>query len=110
MAASYGGDTDTMTNPFEIRMGKYADLAVPDDTTGIQALRRPSAAGPGFVWQAIYKHGRKVGDLTNRLFSYRLQKNIGFAVIARGCAIGDRVEALSGDTRQPGILTDLPFL
>ncbi len=37
---SWGGDTDDETNPFEIRMERYVDLDVPDDTIGIEALRR----------------------------------------------------------------------
>ena len=42
----YGGDSDDDTNPFEVRMGKYIDLDVPDDVTGIAALRRVKAEGP----------------------------------------------------------------
>jgi aminomethyltransferase len=124
---SYGGDTDTTTNPYEVRMGKYVDLHAPDDTVGIQALRRIHAEGPkrhslgvvldagdpvtpGFAWNPIYQDGCKVGDLTNCIFSIRLQKNIGFALIDRGCAVGDRVESLVAGQRQPGVLTELPFI
>jgi len=124
---SYGGDTDGTTNPFEVRMGKYIDLQVPDDTIGIQALRQIAAEGPkrhslgivldagdpvapGFLWNPIFKHGSKVGELTNCIFSYRLQKNIGFALINRDCVIGDRVDALISGVMQPALLTDLPFL
>jgi glycine cleavage system aminomethyltransferase T len=124
---SFGGDTDALTNPFEVRMGKYVDLDVPDDTIGIQALRRLSAEGPkrhllglvfdagepskpGFSWSTIYRNGRKVGALTNSVFSYRLKKNIGFALIARDCVRGDRVEVQISNTKQPATLTDLPFL
>jgi glycine cleavage system aminomethyltransferase T len=124
---SYGGDTDNMTNPFEVRMGKYIDLQVPDDTIGIHALRRISLEGakrhslgvvldtgekvePGFLWNAIYRDGHKVGDLTNSVFSYRLQKNIGFTLISRDCVIGDRIEVQIGGQLRPGTLTDLPFL
>jgi aminomethyltransferase len=124
---SYGGDTDRTTNPFEVRMGKYVDLGVPDDTLGIAALRRIAAEGPrrhtlgivldagdpvkpGFLWNPIYQDGRKVGDLTNCIFSYRLRKNIGFALIDRTCAAGARVEARVGGLMQPGTLTELPFI
>ena len=124
---SYGGDTDATTNPFEVRMGKYLDLDVPDDTVGIAALRRVAAEGPGrhslgvvldagdpvrpgSVWSAIHQGGRKVGDLTNCVFSYRLKKNIGFALVERACTIGTRVDVTMGGTVQPGVLTDLPFL
>jgi aminomethyltransferase len=124
---SYGGDTDGSTNPFEVRMGRYLDLEVPDDTIGITALRRIAAEGPrrhtlgmildagdpvspGFLWNPIFREGCKVGDLTNCIFSYRLRKNIGFALIDRDCAIGERLQASIGGVMQTGTLTDLPFI
>lgn len=124
---SFGGDTDGQTNPYEVRMGKYVDLHVPDDTVGIQALRRISAEGPkrhslgiildagdpvspGFSWNPIYKDGAKVGDLTNCVFSIRVQKNLGFALISRDCVVGDRVQAMVGGVMHSGVLTELPFV
>ncbi len=124
---SFGGDTDGQTNPYEVRMGKYVDLHVPDDTVGIQALRRISAEGPkrhslgiildagdpvspGFSWNPIYKDGVKVGDLTNCIFSIRVQKNLGFALISRDCVVGDRVHSMVGGVMQSGVLTELPFV
>ena len=124
---SFGGDTDGQTNPYEVRMGKYVDLHVPDDTVGIQALRRISAEGPkrhslgiildagdpvspGFSWNPIYKDGVKVGDLTNCIFSIRVHKNLGFALISRDCVVGDRVHSMVGGVMQSGVLTELPFV
>lgn len=124
---SYGGDTDRSTNPFEVRMGKYVDLDVPDDTVGIAALREIAARGPrrhtlglildagepvqpGFLWNPLYADGRQIGSLTNCIFSYRLKKNIGFALVERGCTVGARLEARIGGQLQPGTLTELPFL
>lgn len=124
---SYGGDTDQNTNPYEVRMGKYVDLSVPDDTIGIQALRRIAAEGPrrhtlgivldvgtpvrpGFTWNPLFFDGRKVGDLTNCIFSYRLKKNIGFALVECNHAVGARVEAKIGGSVQRGTLVELPFI
>jgi glycine cleavage system aminomethyltransferase T len=124
---SYGGDTDDRTNPFEVRMGKYVDLHVPDDTIGIKALRRIHAEGPkrhclgvvldagdpvtpGFLWNDIFKGGQKVGDLTNCVFSIRMQKNIGFALVSRDCDVEDRVETMVNGRMEPATLTALPFL
>jgi glycine cleavage system aminomethyltransferase T len=124
---SYGGDTDGQTNPYEVRMGKYVDLTVPDDTIGIAALRRIAAEGPkrqslgvvmeggaplkpAFGWCATTAGGKRLGDLTNGVFSYRLQKNIGFALIAATCKIGDTVEVHLPDGPRQGTLTDIPFL
>ena len=124
---SYGGDTDGATNPYEVRMGKYITLDLPDDTIGIQALRRIKAEGArrhslgvildsttpvqqGFAWAAILQDGRKVGDLTNIVFSWRLQRNIGFALIDRTCGVGERVAVRLDGADQTGRLTDIPFV
>lgn len=124
---SYGGDTDDATNPFEVRLGKYIDLGVPDDVIGIQALRRIHAAGPrrhqlgvvlegteptqfGFLWHPIHRGGRKVGELTNCAWSYRLKRNIGFALIERGCVAGDAVEVIKDGRPTAGRLSELPFI
>ena len=124
---SYGGDTDERTNPFEVRMGKYVDLDVGDDVVGIQALRRIRAQGPkrhqlgvvldgdsptelGFNWHPIVVADERVGDLTNCVWSYRLKKNIGFALIAAHCAAGMRVDVLKDGERLTGTLQELPFI
>ena len=124
---SYGGDTDDRTNPYEVRMGKYVDLTVPDDTVGIAALRRIAAdgperqslgvifddgapLGPAFRWHDITKDGQRIGDLTNGVFSRRLKKDIGFALIASSAAIGDRVQVHLPDGHRHGTLCDIPFL
>ncbi len=124
---SYGGDTDGETNPFEVRMGKYVDLHVPDEVVGIKALRRIAQDGPkrqslglslegqepirfGFLWNSIYKDGAKVGDMTTATWSPRLKKNIGFALIARSCQVGDSVDVQGDAAATRATLTDLPFI
>lgn len=124
---SYGGDSDGTTNPYEVRLGKYIDLQVPDDVIGIKALRRIHAAGPprhqlgvvlegeqptelGFHWQPILRNGQKVGDLTNCVWSYRLKRNIGFALISITCEAGDTVEVIKNGRKITGRLTPLPFI
>lgn len=124
---SYGGDTDSETNPYEVRMGKYIDLELPDDVIGVKALRKIKAAGPkrhslgiimdnlapmsaGFSWAPVLVDGRKVGDLTNIAWSYRLKKNIGFVLISSQHQVGDRVAVAHGTHSELGTLTELPFL
>lgn len=124
---SYGGDTDDQTNPYEVRLGKYIDLTVPDDVIGIQALRRIHAEGPrrhqlgvildgdtptalGFLWHDILADGRKVGAMTNCVWSWRLRKNIGFALIDVALRPGHRVTVVKGGAPTPATLTTLPFL
>ncbi len=123
---SWGGDTDDGTNPFEVRMGRYVDLDVPDDVVGIGALRRIKAEGParhqlGIVldgdapqpshatWYDILQNGRKVGDMTNGVWSRRLERNIGFALISQACSPGESVELAKDGNQISAKLTDLPY-
>jgi aminomethyltransferase len=124
---SYGGDTDELTNPFEVRMDKYIDLNVSDDVIGIAALRSLREAGPrrhqlgvmldgdeptalGFHWHSILKGGQEVGHMTNCVWSYRLKRNIGFGLISTRCNVGDPVEILKEGKSIGGVLKALPFI
>ena len=124
---SYGGDTDGQTNPFEVRMDKYVSLDVADDVIGIQALRRIHQQGRkrqqlgvaldgeqptqlGFHWHAINKDGQRVGDLTNCVWSWRLKRNIGFGLVASGCAVGDKVQVHKEGHTVNATLVALPFI
>jgi glycine cleavage system aminomethyltransferase T len=123
---SWGGDTDADTNPFEVRMGRFVDLDVPDDVIGIEALRRVAAAGPkrhqlGIVldgdepqpshdrWHDVFCEGEWVGDMTNGTWSYRLERNIGFGLLSTTCQIGDRVTVTKHGVDVVGTVTDIPF-
>ena len=124
---SWGGDTDAATNPFEVRMGNYVDLDVPDDVVGIQALRQIAAEGPkrhqlGAIfdgdtprtpvtrWAPVTRDGTKIGDITCSTYSPRLQANIGFALVARDAQAGDTVSITLPDTEVTARLTELPFI
>ena len=124
---SYGGDSDGQTNPFEVRMSQYVDLDVQDDVVGIQALRRIVKEGVrrqqlgvvlegekptelGFHWHGIHSGGDKVGDMTNCVWSYRLKKNIGFALVSADCKAGDKVTVNKLGVTIQGQLTELPFI
>ncbi len=124
---SYGGDTDDATNPFEVRLGRYVDLDLADDVVGIAALRRIHAAGPTrhqlgimleaeermephAIWYDIMSDGRKVGDMTAGVWSYRLKRNIGYALISRDHGPGERIEVSKDGAAIPASLTGLPFL
>ena len=124
---SWGGDTDDTTNPYEVRLGKYVDTDVPDDVIGIEALRQIKTDGPkryqlGLIlegdtptvphstWYDIVADGEKVGDMTNGVWSIRLRRNIGYALISRDFTAGDQVDVVKDGTRVPAKLVDLPFI
>lgn len=123
---SWGGDTDARTNPFEVRMEKYVNTDAPDDVVGIDALRRvrkegakrrqmgivlegdsPAANHP--VWLDISQDGGKIGDMTNGVWSRRLKRMIGFALVKSECKNGDRVSVRKKGEIINGELTELPF-
>lgn len=123
---SYGGDTDDLTNPFEIRLGKYVDLQVPDDVVGISALRKIAEEGPqrhqlgvrlvgsdpaplGFVWEDISLDGQKVGSMTNCVWSFRFKQNIGYALVSTSASPGDVVSIHRPSGVIEGELCELPF-
>jgi aminomethyltransferase len=125
---SWGTDTDDITNPYEVRMGRYIDLDVPDDTVGIQALRQIKQSGHkrhqlGIImddnpttpetmirWAELFQDGTRVGDLTMLVRSPRLEKIIGLCLISTSLAPGDRVTTMIGDKDFTGRLVKLPFL
>lgn len=125
---SWGGDTDDETNPFEVRMGRYVDLDVPDDTIGIKVLRRLQERGPkrhqvGIVMDMdgklpyldqrseVYRGQSFVGHVTAHTWSPRLECNIGMALVWSGVGPGEPVTVVLPDGRQvEGEVRDLPFI
>lgn len=124
---SWGSDTDAETNPFEIRMGRFVDLDINEDVIGLEALRQIKAEGPkrhtlgvkidgatpaqGLIrWHRIERNGKFVGHLVNRTWSYRLEQNIGYALISRDCQVGDRITLHQEHGPVQGTLTKIPFL
>jgi glycine cleavage system aminomethyltransferase T len=124
---SVGGDTDEHTNPFEVRLGKYVNLDVADDVVGIKALRKIKAEGIkrhqlglvlegktpeplGFKREDILLNGRRVGVMTNCVWSPRLKTNIGYALVDVAAEVGNHVEVMRPRGAVNAKLVDLPFL
>jgi glycine cleavage system aminomethyltransferase T len=124
---SVGGDTDEDTNPFEVRLGQYVDLYVPDDVIGIQALRQIKAEGVnrhqlgvvlegnapaplGFHLEDVYLGERKVGKMTNCVWSPRMKANIGYALISASVGVGQTVTIDRSTGPVTAQLVELPFL
>jgi len=124
---SVGGDTDSTTNPYEVRLGKYVNLDVQDDVVGIKALRKlhangikrhqlgvvlegDDAAPMGFAWEAIHVANTRVGDMTICVFSPRLKKNIGYALVSTDIHPGTKVTVQRANGPVEGVLQTLPFL
>ena len=125
---SWGGDTDDETNPYEVRMGRYVDLGVPDDTIGIEALRRIHERGarrhqvgvvldhdahltPDGRWARVFKGATMAGHMTAQTWSPRLGRNIGLCLVGTGVGPGDAIRVATADgSEYPAEVRDLPFL
>lgn len=125
---SFGGDTDHLTNPFEVRLGKYLDLSLDEDIVGLSALKRIQKEGPErqqlgaifddknvsshpiFEWMTIRYEGKPVGSLTNRTWSYELEKSIGFALVSRSLNAGDEISIETEEGLKTAKLVQLPFI
>ena len=123
---SFGGDTDDLTNPFEVRLERYVDLHLDDEVIGIRALRRiaeqgvqrhqlgiildgPEPKEGHWVWYDILSEGRKVGDMTNGVWSSRKGRMIGFALISRDFQPGAQVSVSKDGESVSATLCELPF-
>ena len=81
------------------------------DQLRVVAVSDFSAHGYNFLMRVMVEvDGRKVGDLTNYAFSYRLKKNIGFALISVDCKPGSAVTVHKDGSAIRGVLQELPFL
>jgi glycine cleavage system aminomethyltransferase T len=124
---SVGGDTDETTNPFEVRLERFVDLDVPDDTVGIQALRRIKARGItrhqlGIVLEGdtpsplgvrredVFLGDRRIGMMTNCVWSYRMKANIGFTLVDASVTAGTAVTVQRRNGPVEARLTTIPFI
>ena len=118
---NFGADMTPENNPYEVGLGWLVDLEQPADFIGKQALRRIQAEGvkrklvgveiegkpaPGLAqhnehrWPVV-RQGERIGDVPDAIYSPRLKKNIGYAMLpVEFAALGTRltVEAPWGAT------------
>jgi aminomethyltransferase len=125
---SFGGDSDHTTNPFEVRLGDYLDLKLEGDIIGLPALKKIREQGPKrhqlgaifkeqdaisypiFEWMTIYHDGEPIGSLTNRTWSYQLERSIGFALVSRNVTAGEEVLIETEAGMKASELVELPFV
>jgi len=124
---NWGVDTDERTNPLEVRLEKFVDLDVSDEVIGVQALRQIKAEGikrhqlgveldgdeeheNQGIWLEIERAGVVIGRMTQKAWSYRLEKMIGFALVSMKAKAGDDVQVRDKGTLIRARLTSLPFL
>ena len=125
---SIGTDTDDLSNPFEMGLGKYVDLGQEAGVIGKEALAAIARKGPKRRFCGLFVDGGPIGaPNTHRwpvemdggyagfasaaAWSPRLERNIATALVAAEAADGDRglvVRAEAGD--RAATATSLPFI
>lgn len=102
---AYGTDMTLTTNPFEIGMDRLVDVEQETDFIGKAALRKIKAEGIDRLLTGVeiegdkvaneehwplFADGRRIGEVTSCVYSPRLEKNIGLAMVERGLAAPGR--------------------
>ncbi len=123
---SVGADTDDSTNPFELRLGNFVNLDLPESVIGIASLReikkngvRRRQLGVRFEsdlppqlnrnWHEILCNGKKIGMLTSVSYSWRLKCNVGLALVESEMNAEDKVIVRADRKKHAAELVDLPF-
>jgi aminomethyltransferase len=125
---NFGIDITLDTNPFEVGLGWQVNLEQDADFIGRTALERIKAAGPDRLLAGVeiegepldlnmtrwpvHLDGAEVGFITSAVYSPRLEKNIGYAMLpAEKAKLGNRltVTVADGDVRDATIVPK-PFI
>jgi aminomethyltransferase len=125
---NFGIDMTLDTNPFEVGLGWQVNLEQDADFIGRKALERIKAAGPDRLLAGVeiegepldlnmtrwpvHLDGAEVGFITSAVYSPRLEKNIGYAMLpAEKAKLGNRltVTVADGDVRDATIVPK-PFI
>jgi aminomethyltransferase len=94
---NYGADMTLADNPYEVGLGWLVDLDKEADFIGKEALKRIRAEGIkrklvgveidgepiefNLTRWAISRHSTQIGHITSAIYSPRLEKNIGYAML-----------------------------
>lgn len=125
---NYGIDMTLDTNPFEVGLGWQVNLEQEADFIGRTALERIKAEGPrrllagveidgepldlNMTRWPVHLDGSEVGFITSAIYSPRLEKNIGYAMVPADMAeLGIRltVTVADGDVRGAAVIPK-PFI
>ncbi len=125
---NYGIDITLDTNPFEVGLGWQVNLEQDADFIGRKALERIKAEGPGRLLAGVeiegepldlnmtrwpvHLDGSEVGFMTSAVYSPRLEKNIGYAMLpVEKAELGTRltVTVADGDARDATVVPK-PFV
>jgi glycine cleavage system aminomethyltransferase T len=124
---NYGADMTLADNPYEVGLGWTVDLEKRDDFIGKVALRRINVEGvrrkiagieiegPPIEFNetkwAVTHGGRPVGRVTSAIYSPRLKKNIGYAMLPAPLAeLGTSLVVTTPSGDRPARVVPKPFV
>ncbi|MHA1601105.1 MAG: glycine cleavage T C-terminal barrel domain-containing protein [Alphaproteobacteria bacterium] len=123
----FGADMSENTNPFEVGLDRLVDLNPDADYIGKAALERIKAEGitrriAGIEIEGepvpfsdrvlpVYHEDRLVGQMTSWVYSPRLQRNIGIAMLALSCTrVGTEITIGTDVDQRRARVVEKPFV
>ena len=124
---SYHADMESLTNPYELGLGRLVDLEMQADFIGKKSLRKiqqagvsrqqvgieidcPPLSGPNTRLWPVLSGADEVGYVTSAVYSPRLQRNIALAMVNNGSnELGTSLEIKLPSANYPGTVVPKPF-
>ena len=124
---NYGVDMTIDTNPYEVGLERLVDLDKPEPFIGREALKRVKAQGVKRRLAGVEIDGAKldlnmtrwrvragdaaVGNITSAVYSPRLKKNIGYAIVpVEHAALGTKLRVETLDDECGAVVVPMPFI
>ena len=124
---NYGIDMTLDNNPYEVGMGWQVDLGQKGDFIGREALARIAAEGPrrllagveisgdpldlNMTRWPVHRDGEEIGFVTSAVYSPRLGRNIGYAMVPAATAeLGTRLGVTTADGERDATVVPRPFV
>jgi len=124
---NYGIDMTLDNNPYEVGLGWQVDLGQECDFIGREALARIAAVGPRRLLAGVeiagdpldlnmtrwlaHRDGEEIGFVTSAVFSPRLGRNIGYALVPAAAAeLGTRLRVTTPDGERDATVVPRPFV
>jgi aminomethyltransferase len=124
---SYHADADINTNPFELGLNRLVNLDSNINFIGKSALQKikqngirkkqvgieidcEPLKGPNTTFWSVLKDGKDIGKVTSAVYSPRLKKNIGLAMIKiEHSEIGTMLNVISNNDKLNCKVVEKPF-
>lgn len=124
---NYGVDMTIATNPYEVGLERLVDLDKPEPFIGREALKRIKAEGVkrklagveiegagldlNMTRWPVRAGGAVVGQITSAVYSPRLKKNIGYALVpVEHAALGAKLTVETSDGQRGATVVTMPFI